>query len=41
MPNPGYGNDVFAGILLQIGLFGVLVGIGYAIGKLCLSLVKE
>ena len=39
--NPGYGNDVFAGILLQIGLFGVLVGIGFAVAKIGLGLIKD
>ena len=41
MANSGYGNDVFAGILLQIGVFGVLAGIGFAVAKIGLGLVKD
>ena len=39
--SPNYGNDVFAGILLTIGLFGVLTGIAYAIAKIGLNIIKD
>jgi hypothetical protein len=39
--SPNYGNDVFAGIILTIGVFGVLTGIGYAIAKVGLNLIKD
>jgi hypothetical protein len=41
MSNPGYGNDVFAGIILQIGLFGVLTAVAFAIAKIGLSIIKD
>ena len=41
MASPNYGNDVFAGILLTIGLFGVLTGIAYAIAKIGLNIIKD
>jgi len=39
--SPNFGNDVFAGILLTIGLFGVLTGIAYAIAKIGLNIIKD
>lgn len=41
MANSGYGNDAFAGILLQIGAFSILVGIAFAVTKAGISFVGE
>ena len=35
------GSDVLAGIILQVGLFGVLTGIAYAIARIGLSIAKD
>ena len=34
-------NALFAGIILQIGLFALLIGIGYAFAKIGLNITKE
>jgi hypothetical protein len=39
--NPGYGMDVSLGILLQIGLFGVLVGAGSVLGNFGIKLIRD
>jgi len=41
IPSPSWGNDVFAGILLTIGLFGVLTGVAFAISKIGLNIIKD
>jgi hypothetical protein len=34
-------NDVFAGILLTIGLYAVLTGIAFAVSKIGLNIIKD
>ena len=41
MENPGYGNDVMAGIILQIGLFAVLAGIAFGLARIGIWISKE
>ena len=41
MAGSSSGYDVFAGILLTIGLFAVLVGIAFGIAKFGLNIIKD
>jgi hypothetical protein len=41
MPNPGYGNDVFAGLFLEIGLLSILTAVAFGICKIGVDLSKN
>ena len=41
MAGSSSGYDVFAGIILTIGLFAVLIGIAYGIAKIGLNIIKD
>lgn len=41
MSNPGYGNDVLAGILLQIGVYGIFVGVVFVLSNIGYRFVKD
>jgi hypothetical protein len=41
VPNLGYGIDVVAGIVLQLGIYAILVGIGFGLAKNGVDLIKD
>jgi hypothetical protein len=41
MPNPGYGNDVFAGLFLEISLLSILSAVAFGICKIGVDLSKN
>jgi hypothetical protein len=41
VPNVGYGIDVVVGIVLQLGVYAILVGIGFGLAKNGVDLVKD
>ncbi len=41
MPNPGYGNDIFAGLFLEIGLLSILTAVAFGICKIGVDLSKN
>jgi len=41
VPNVGYGVDVVAGIVLEIGIYAILVGIGFGLAKSGIDLTKD
>lgn len=40
VPQPSYGNEVAFGIILQIGMYGILVGVAFALASIGAKIIQ-